>query len=135
MKKQTICFTGHRVIRKEEGVVKAKLQAILEYYIQHGYLYFAAGGARGFDTLAAEVVLDLQYRYPEISLILVLPFKNQYTVEKWTEEEICRYEAVLEKASEIIYIGEKYESGCFHKRNRSRNHRIRTTIFKGRFSL
>ena len=38
-----------------------------------GYLYFGAGGALGFDTLAAQTVLDLKKDYPQIKLILVLP--------------------------------------------------------------
>lgn len=119
MKKETICFTGHRKIRKKDGFIRERLTAILEDYILSGCLYFAAGGSRGFDGLAAEVVLELQYKYPQIGLILILPFKNQYTVEKgWTEEDIEQYKRNLKGASEVVYIGETYKRGCYYKRNR-----------------
>ncbi len=123
MKEQTICFTGHREIREKKSVVREKLQDMLEYYIQHGYTEFAAGGARGFDALAAETVLELRKKYPQIALILVLPFRNQYMEEKtWTEAEIRQYETIKLHASEIIYIGETYVRGCYYKRNRALVH-------------
>lgn len=120
MKEQTICLTGHRVIREKESVVREKLKDMLEYEILNGYIYFAAGGARGFDALASEVVLEIKKtKYPEVDLILVLPFENQYTAEtEWTEAEIRQYEDLKKRASEIIYMGKEYKRGCYHKRNR-----------------
>ncbi len=119
MREKTICFTGHRVIRKKDAGKIEILKEILEYYIEHGYLYFAAGGARGFDMVAAEIVLEFQKYYPNIELILILPFDKPYTVEKgWSESEIVRYENIKKAATEVIYVGEKYERGCYYKRNR-----------------
>ncbi len=64
----------------------------LENHILQGLSYFGAGGARGFDSLAAEVVIELKEKYPHIHLILVLPFYNQYEKEKgWSVEEIEQY--------------------------------------------
>ncbi len=119
MKEQTICFTGHREIRENEQDIREKLKDMLEYYISYGYVNFAAGGARGFDALAAEVVLELQKKYPQIALILVLPFPNQYTAETgWTESEIFQYKNLEKSASEVIFTGENYKRGCYYKRNR-----------------
>ena len=35
--------------------------------IEQGYRYFGAGGALGFDTLAAQTVLELRSEYPDIN--------------------------------------------------------------------
>ena len=119
MKEQTICFTGHRNVREDEREIKEKIKAMIEYYILRGCIYFAAGGARGFDTLAAEAVLEIRDKYPQVELILILPFKKPYAVEKgWTEKDIERYESLLKQASETIYVGETYKRGCYFKRNR-----------------
>ena len=74
MKDKTACFTGHRDIPplKRPGI-KHRLEREIEKSIQAGYVYFGAGGALGFDTLAAQTVLKLKGRYQDIKLILVLP--------------------------------------------------------------
>ena len=65
MKKRTCCFTGHRRLSAEQAeVVKVKLKYTLTEMIKAGYLYFGAGGALGFDTLAALTVLELKKEYP-----------------------------------------------------------------------
>ena len=67
MKNKTACFTGHRDIPplKRPGI-KHRLEREIERSIQAGYEYFGAGGALGFDTLAAQTVLKLKERYPDI---------------------------------------------------------------------
>ena len=88
LKNQTVCFTGHREIKHEK--CEKILIEIVEDLIDKGYRFFGCGGARGFDSLAEKVILDLKRtKYPQIHLILVLPFDNQYTEEDgWNEEEI-----------------------------------------------
>ena len=73
MRKKTCCFTGHRNIPpKEYESVKIRLREAIITAIENGYRYryFGAGGALGFDTLAAQIVLDLKKQYPHIFLIL-----------------------------------------------------------------
>lgn len=116
---KTACFTGHREIRYQDVNLQEDLKVILVDLINQGYLYFGAGGARGFDTLAAETVLELRKQYPQIYLILILPFKNQYGYEKgWSNQEIEKYVELKEKAQKVVYIQEKYSSGVYYKRNR-----------------
>lgn len=119
LKEKTACFTGHREIRENPDVLYAKVCCVLESLIKQGYLYFGAGGARGFDTLAAQAVLKLKEIYPQIHLILVLPFPNQYEKERgWEKDEIKKYRCLKEKASKVIYIQDRYGKGCYYKRNR-----------------
>lgn len=92
-KEKTACFTGHRELREPFEVVYAKTVEVVERLIHQGYRFFGAGGARGFDALAAEVVLALKAKYPHIHLILVLPFHKQYEHEKnWKTAEIAQHE-------------------------------------------
>ena len=67
------CFTGHRELKEDPELLFYKVLEKTEQLIRQGYVYFAAGGARGFDAIAAQAVLKLKEKYPHIRLILVLP--------------------------------------------------------------
>ena len=84
--------------------------------IEQGYRYFGVGGALGFDTLAAQTVLELESEYPEIKLILVLPCENQ--TRGWELSDIEEYERIKAAADKVVYTSKDYYSGCMHKRNR-----------------
>ena len=84
--------------------------------IEQGYRYFGCGGALGFDTLAAQTVLRLQEIYPEISLILVLPCRDQ--TRGWKQADVAEYDRIMKAADKVTYTSEQYYSGCMHKRNR-----------------
>ena len=67
---QCCCFTGHRVIPAAVGEeLKLRLRAEIENLINRGTLVFIAGGALGFDTLAAQAVVALKSKYPFIKLV------------------------------------------------------------------
>ena len=64
MKKQTCCFTGHRKIPPEQYErIAQRLKAEITALIHRGVVYFEAGGALGFDTMAARDVLELKKDY------------------------------------------------------------------------
>lgn len=84
--------------------------------IERGYRYFCAGGALGFDTIAAQAVLHLKEQYPHIKLILVLPCSTQS--KGWNTEGQATYENIKKKADKVVYTSEEYVRGCMHKRNR-----------------
>lgn len=111
------CFTGHRTIpRVEESAIRNRLaQSVLQLY-REGYRAFIAGGALGFDTMAAEVVLALKPKLTEISLILVLPCGNQ--ADRWHEAARARYETLKERADEVVCLYPTYFDGCMQARNR-----------------
>lgn len=118
-KQQTACFTGHRLITEELGVVKIKLAKTIERLIESGYLYFGAGGARGFDALASEMILKYKLQYPKIHLILVLPFDKQYKHEQnWKPEEIWQYHQLKATASKVVILSSGYYPGIYYRRNR-----------------
>ena len=117
IKGKTACFTGHRIIPPEElPMVKANLRNVLIECIEKGYKYFGTGGALGFDTLAANIVLDLKNDNPHIRLILVLPCLEQ--TRGWRQADVEEYERIKSKADKVVYTSKHYFNGCMHKRNR-----------------
>lgn len=117
MKNQTVCFTGHRKIPAEQaGALGRQLKSTLIQLINDGYRYFGAGGALGYDTLAAQTVLELKTQYPDVKLILVLPCLSQ--TRGWSARDIEIYEDIKNKADKVVYTSQEYTKGCMHKRNR-----------------
>lgn len=114
---KTCCFTGHRSLSpKAWETLPMQLEQTLGSLIQSGVKFFGAGGARGFDTLAAQTVIKLRETYPQIKLALVLPCQNQ--THGWSREEIYQYSWVMSQADKVVYTSQEYFPGCMHKRNR-----------------
>lgn len=117
MKEKTCCFTGHRDIPSGAyQLIFNKTEEMVESLIKKGYLYFGAGGALGFDTIAAFAVLKLKERYSDVRLILVLPCLSQ--TRGWSNEDVKIYEDIKKQADKVVYTSEEYTRGCMHKRNR-----------------
>ena len=114
---KTCCFTGHRKIAKEDIVIIPEiLDKLIDKLVGMGVRSFRAGGAPGFDTLAALAVLRKKKKYPELSLILDLPCRNHCI--GWGGEDKSIYNYVLSQADEINYAEPTYTQGCIMKRNR-----------------
>ena len=117
MREKTACFTGHRKIPPESiSELSQRLKNTLLRLIEEGYMYFGAGGALGFDTLAAQCVLSLKNQYTHIKLILVLPCITQ--TKGWSENDIAIYEEIKSQADKVVYTSREYSRGCMFKRIR-----------------
>ena len=112
------CFTGHREIRKISlSVLENRLENTLINLIENeGFTDFRAGGAVGFDTIAALTVLKLKEKYPHIKLHLILPFKGQANGFSPLEKKIYRY--TISNADSVCYLSERYHSNVMFDRNR-----------------
>lgn len=116
-REKTCCFTGHRAIPEAQfHRIEKKLEKTLVKLIEQGVIYYGAGGALGFDTMAAKTVLKLRVRFPQIKLILVLPCKSQ--ADRWSEADKITYQEIMAQADKVVYTSEHYFGGCMHKRNR-----------------
>lgn len=115
--KNSCCFSGHRIIRHDDkDIIRHNLPVLLERLYQNGINTFIAGGALGFDTIAAFEVIKLRNKYGDVRLILALPCKDQ--ASKWTAVQKSQYNKILNSADEVLYISENYLPGCMQKRNR-----------------
>lgn len=110
------CFTGHRIIPTAYAPqLYASLNREIEQLVKTGYRDFLAGGALGFDTMAAKAVLDLKNKYP-IRLVLILPCENQ--CHGWSLADKQMYNSILNSADSVFYASDQYTRDCMHKRNR-----------------
>ena len=81
-----------------------------------GITTFYAGGALGFDSLAAEAVIAQREKLKDIRLAIVMPCRDQ--AARWSAEQRTRYERINRAADEVICLAEHYYQGCMHERNR-----------------
>ena len=104
-KESSCCFTGHRKMSSgQHNCVVERIKSEIILMIENGVRYFCAGGALGFDTIAALTVLSLKNKYPHIRLILVLPCRDQ--TNGWREADIKTYNHIFENADTIVYTSE-----------------------------
>ena len=114
---QTCCFTGHRIIANEKKkAIFDKTREVVVSLIEKGVRYFGVGGAIGYDTIAAHVILSLKEKYPFIKLIVVCPCKNQDL--KWNEVDKRVYRDILNSADKVVVLSDTYYDGCMQARNR-----------------
>ena len=127
MKNKTCCFSGHRYIGKYKlkEVEKAVFLEV-QKCIGEGITRFCIGGALGFDTLCAKIVLEEKKKNAFIEFILILPCKEQ--TRNWNKKDVLVYEEIKHCADEVIYISESYEKGCMLRRNRELVDRSRCCI-------
>lgn len=111
------CFTGHRTLSGDEREqILPLLTEKVEKLINEGVAVFINGGALGFDTLSALVVIGLKKKYPHIKLKIYAPHKNQS--EKWSMDNKRIYEYILSCADEVKILAPFYHPECMRDRNR-----------------
>ena len=96
-------------------LLKQVLAAQIAELADQGVTDFLSGMALGADVWSAQVVLDLQRKYPAIGLHCILPCEGQEI--KWTVPAQKQYNAILEQAREVVYVSREYTSNCMLKRN------------------
>ena len=117
VQERTVCFTGHRQISAQHMMaLPVLLKAEIARQAERGAVHFRAGGAIGFDTLAALCVLEQKKQYPHIKLDLLLPCRDQDAA--WSEQDRSAYRFVLQHADSVVYVRECYSEGCMLERDR-----------------
>ncbi len=113
----TCCFTGHRQIASGHAqALPAAVETGIRALISQGYFIFVAGGAMGFDTLAAETVLALKAEFSQLRLVIVAPCADQ--ADDWAATDRRRYERLRQAADDYICLEAAYTPHCMRKRNR-----------------
>lgn len=124
--KKTVCFTGHRpqtitYLWDESSLksfaLKSKIKKSIVYLIKEkGVTHFISGMAIGVDMIAAEIVLDLKKKYPNITLECAIPCETQ--ANQWSEKYRDRYFSIIEMSDKETLLQTHYTADCMHKRNR-----------------
>ncbi len=124
---RTVGFTGHRSLSPEETLQAAEaLHNTVDLLISMGATDFYAGGALGFDTLAARAVLAAKNAGADVHLHLLLPFPGQD--RRWGRDDKAMYRSILESADSCEYFCEKYLPGVYHLRDRAIVERSETIV-------
>ena len=118
IKEQSVCFTGHRqILPHHTQLILQRLEYAIRWLTGLGFTNFIAGGAVGFDMLAAEEVLRARSRGVGVTLFLALPCRDQ--TARWKDPDaLRRYERLLREADDTFYLQDAYTSSCMHERNR-----------------
>ena len=107
-------FTGHRILEKDFSVRKLKKK--IKKAVEAGVETFYNGMAMGFDLIAAEKVLELRKKNPQIKLIACVPCYGQE--KNFSDKDKKRYVAILKKADETVVLSENYYKGCMLVRDK-----------------
>lgn len=105
----TCFFSGHRRFsKKNEILLKKYLKTEITVMIRNGFDTFLTGGADGFDTLAAEAVMEIKETNPQIELVIYSPFPGaEIRLDRDLRMRQCR----------CVYTSEKYHKDAFKIRN------------------
>ncbi|MFT9057805.1 MAG: hypothetical protein ABF449_14605 [Ethanoligenens sp.] len=78
MASKVCCFTGHRYLPQNtiEKIV-VQLNTEVDNLIRQGVMHFLSGGARGFDQIAAALILSKKDMGCDVFLDFILPCKDQ----------------------------------------------------------
>lgn len=125
MMETTCAFTGHRPksfpwkyneAARECVLLKEVLAAQITALAEQGVTDYLSGMALGTDLWCAQIVLDLQKKYPALKLHAILPCEGQDS--KWTAPAQAQYHTILKQASNVVYVSRTYTSNCMLERNR-----------------
>ena len=116
MNLKNVCFTGHRNV-KVTNELMVRLKKTLTDLIESGFDTFIAGGALGWDSIAAKAVLNLREVYPHIRLYLVLPCSSEEQTAKWNDSQRAEYQNILNAADKVEFTSDHYYDGCMKVRN------------------
>lgn len=123
-RRKSCSFTGHRDLSvKETRKLLPKLRSTILYLISQGVTEFHAGGAEGFDTLAAGVVHEISRTHEGVRLVLELPYERSFSRDTDTSQKKRFYEYIKSVADEVNIHGKKPTGKleaveCLYKRNR-----------------
>ena len=96
--------------------LKKVLADVIKESIDDGYTDFYVGMARGIDTFAAEILIEIMKENENIHFHAALPCPEQSM--NWTDSEKERFENILSHATTRTVISPMYTDTCMLARNR-----------------
>ena len=117
-------FTGYRPQKMPFGFnesdprcidFKRRVKETIQALYDMGYRHFISGGALGMDMFAAEAVLELRARHPDMILEMVSPFDDQ--AARWSPELRARHDRLFAQADITTATGHAYTRSAMFRRN------------------
>lgn len=106
-----VCWTPHRSSRQWEALRRTLIRLIEE----EGVTHFISGMEQGGELDAAELVLALKERYPNITLECAIPFETQSSC--WQERLRDRYFSVAERCDKETLLQTRSTPDCMDRRD------------------
>jgi len=120
----TVAFTGYRPGKMPYSgdettslfeEIRISILKAIQISKEDGYGRFMVGMARGFDTYAAEAIIDAK-REMDVMLFAVVPYPEY--ANEFTGEDRDRYNVILENADGVFITSNKKTRGVYHIRDR-----------------
>lgn len=102
---------------EDEEIIFINVLNTIERLYSEGFRIFIAGGAMGFDRIAADAVLALRRKHSDVQLHIYVPCLDQN--KYFSDEENEHYLAQINSADKIMCLYKTYTKGCMHERNRA----------------
>ena len=110
-------FTGHRSAPFDTFLISETGNVIIDLITKEGVTDFYTGGAIGWDTICARLVLTQKEKYPQIKLNLILPCPPEQQILKWNDKQKEEYNMILKQADHTEIVSDNYTADCMKKRN------------------
>ena len=123
-KDKAVSFSGYRTSKIERSFRnfgtfhKIEIEVHKEIYALYSEKEcstFIIGGSEGFDLIVAEIILDAKEIFPDITLVVAVPFIGQE--RNFSQEDQKTYRCVLRNADYVHVISTEYHDRAFLDRN------------------
>lgn len=121
---KTVAFTGYRPSKlpfaedeqdMQYVAFRKNLKRVINRLVERGYTDFVSGLAEGFDTWAAEEIIELKKQKKDVRLECAIPFPGQ--ADSWDNAGKKRRKKILKQADDDITVCDHYFNGCYFVRN------------------
>ncbi len=123
-KNKTVAFSGYRTSKiertfKNSGIFHKIVieihKVIYNLYRQEECTTFIVGASDGFDLIVAEFILLAKEFFPDIMLVVAVPFIDQEKNYSQYDQEV--YHWVLKNADYVHLVSKEYHDRAFLDRN------------------
>lgn len=118
LRQKTCCFTGHRELPVTQiPAIRDRTERCVRLLYNNGVRYFGVGGALGYDTLAAQLLLRLrQDELKDIRVILVYPFEG--FTDRWDAVNQHLYDRLLPYYDKTVCVSQTPSREAYLERDR-----------------
>lgn len=104
-------------LKADERLLKPQISDILEALIRsHGITHFISDLLPGAGICAAECVLELRGKYPELTIEAAIPYEEQHAA--WSESVRSRYFDAAARCTSERFISRRYTEGWRRERDK-----------------
>lgn len=92
--KRRCCFAGHSKLYNTDEIYAELIKHIERLIVEENVSEFMVGNYGNFDSLSAKAVRHFKHKYPEISLVLVIPYLTK-TINEYKEMYYKNFDTIL----------------------------------------